>query len=236
MGGNRGVNCSTYLVCSSDLDAGTSTPFHSSNAISRDAGLLLSAYLSSMSQTNTASQSTKTIPPLPILRELLSKGDLKVIELGAGCGIVGITLATFYPQISNILLTDLPEATDILTQNLSPSTLNPHIKSRINHQVLDWASPLPPNVKETGWDLVVVADCTYNPDVVPDLVQTLKRIREGNEDVMVLLAMKVRHDSEMIFFELMDQSGFVIKEKCALPLPVLGGEDEEIEIFVFGLK
>lgn len=149
---------------------------------------------------------------------------------------MGITLATLYPEVSNVLLTDLPEATDILTQNLSPSTLNPRTKSSLDHQVLDWASPLPSNVKETKWDLVVVADCTYNPDVVPDLVQTLKRIGEGNKDVVVLLAMKVRHDSEMIFFELMDEGGFVIKEKCALPLPVLGGEDEEIEIFVFGLK
>jgi predicted nicotinamide N-methyase len=202
----------------------------------RDAGLLLSAYLSSLSQTKTASQSSKTLPQLPILKKALSKGNLKVVELGAGCGIVGITLATLYPQISNTLLTDLPEATDIVTQNLSPSALNSRIKSRINHQVLDWASPLPTNVKETKWDLVVVADCTYNPDVVPDLVQTLKRIGEGNEDVVVLLAMKVRHDSEMVFFGLMDEGGFAIKEKCARPLPVLGEEDEEIEIFVFGLK
>jgi len=165
---------------------------------------------------------------------MLSKKDLKTIELGAGCGIVGITLATFYPQISSVLLTDLPEAADILIQNLTSSTLHHRIRSRIDHQVLDWASPLPSNVKATKWDLVVVADCTYNPDVVPDLVQTLKKIGEGNEDVVVLLAMKVRHDSEMVFFKLMNEAGFVVKEKCALPLPVLGGEDEEIEIFVFG--
>ena len=81
----------------------------------------------------------------------------------------------------------------------------------------------------------MVADCTYNPDVVPDLVQTLKRLGEGNGEMVVLLAMKVRHDSEMVFFELMGEGGFVVAEKCALPLPVLGGEDEEIEVFVFGV-
>lgn len=53
---------------------------------------------------------------------------------------------------------------------------------------------------------------------------------------MVLLAMKVRHESEMVFFELMEEGGFVVREKCSLPLPVLGGEAEEIEVFVFGLS
>lgn len=76
---------------------------------------------------------------------------------------------------------------------------------------------------------MVVADCTYNPDVVPDLVRTLKRLG----DVMVLLAMKVRHESEMVFFELMGKEGFVVREKCRLLLPVLG-EDEVVEVFVFG--
>lgn len=77
----------------------------------------------------------------------------------------------------------------------------------------------------------MVADCTYNPDVVPDLASTLKAV-VGNE-TLVLLAMKVRHDSELIFLDLMAESGFVVDEKFALPLAVLGGEDEEIEIFVF---
>jgi len=95
-----------------------------------------------------------------------------------------------------------------------------------------------------------VADCTYNPDVVPDLVGTLGRLRDSEEmgkgngkgegngmgrgEVKVLLAMKVRHESEMVFFELMEKEGFEILERGRIPLTVLGGEGEEIEIFVFG--
>jgi len=81
-----------------------------------------------------------------------------------------------------------------------------------------------------------VADCTYNPDVVPDLVQTLKRLADRNRDVLVALAMKVRHESEMVFFDLIREAGFVVVEKCKFPLPVLEGEGEEIEIFVFGME
>jgi len=78
-----------------------------------------------------------------------------------------------------------------------------------------------------------VADCTYNPDVVPDLVATLGRVAEGNRDVLVLLAMKVRHESEAVFFEIMGREGWKIGEKAVLGLGVLGGEAEEIEVYVF---
>ena len=92
-----------------------------------------------------------------------------------------------------------------------------------------------------------MADCTYNPDVVPDLVSTLGRLRDGSSDeegegqgngeVLVLLAMKVRHESEMAFFELMRESGWIVKENGKVGLGMVGqdeDEGEEIEIFVFG--
>ena len=170
------------------------------------------------------------MPELPVLKDTLNQKDINILELGAGCGIVGITLSTILrnPQI---LLTDLPEAVEILTNNV---TLLSSRKPK--HQVLDWSEPLPPNVQFTKWDLVVVADCTYNPDVVPDLVATLGRIAAGNSQVLVLLAMKVRHESEMVFFELIDREGWVVREKVILPLLVLGAEAEQIEIYVFGQK
>jgi predicted nicotinamide N-methyase len=178
------------------------------------------------------------LPRLPILEKTLSSPALKILELGAGCGIVGITLLHVLPSPSQILLTDLPEATSILSCNLSRPVLglSPSTASKITHQVLDWSLPLPSNVATTKWDLVFVADCTYNPDVVPDLVQTLGRIADGNPGVRVCVAMKIRHESEMVFFDLMEEKGFVVAEKGIVRLPVLGGEDQEIEIFVFGME
>ena len=82
-----------------------------------------------------------------------------------------------------------------------------------------------------------MADCTYNPDVVPDLVRTLKCLASGNGEngkLLAALAMKVRHPSEMVFFELMRESGFVVREDCKILLPMLGGAVEKIEFFVFG--
>ncbi|KAL2062864.1 hypothetical protein VTL71DRAFT_5936 [Oculimacula yallundae] len=190
-----------------------------------DAGLVLSAYLSVQMKT---AQTSSSLPELPILQGQLSKPDLNVLELGAGCGIVGITLRQLLPNISQMILTDLPEATSILTHNIALCSPVP------SHSVLDWSVPLPSEIASTKWNLVLIADCTYNPDVVPDLVNTLGRLADGNEDLMVLLAMKVRHSSEAVFFALMEEGGWIVKESIKLPLPVLGGEDEEIEIFVFG--
>lgn len=173
---------------------------------------------------------------LPLLQQRLQLPNLKVLELGAGCGIVGLTLASHHSSISKLVMTDLPEAMEILTHNLSllPIT-KPKSKPKVTQQVLDWSLPLPPNVRTTAWDIVLVADCTYNPDVVPDLVRTLRAVVEGNREGLVALAMKVRHESEMVFFRLMEESRFVVRERCKLALPVLGGEGEEVEIHVFGL-
>ncbi|RDL41884.1 uncharacterized protein BP5553_01863 [Venustampulla echinocandica] len=203
-----------------------------------DAGLVLSSYLTSISNPSSECPSlSEKLPKLPALQNALTQNDIHVLELGAGCGVVGITVSHAFPNISQIILTDLPEATEILSHNLSPSILKPLLSqthAKITQQVLDWSSPLPPNIKDTKWQLVVVADCTYNPDVVPDLVNTLRRIAEGNRDLLVLLAMKVRHESEMVFFDLMEKGGFAVREKCILPLPVSGAEvGEEIEIYVF---
>jgi len=203
-----------------------------------DAGLVLSSYIASLPYLSTSPASLDTLPRLPLLGTTLSNPGLNILELGAGCGIVGITLLHTLPKPHTILLTDLLEATSILTQNLTPSILRlPSSKhATISHQVLDWSLPLPSNVSPTKWDLVVVADCTYNPDVVPDLVKTLREVAEGNREAVVLLAMKVRHESEMVFFELMEEKGFVVREKCVLALPVLGREGEVIEVFVFGYR
>ncbi|KAF4634908.1 hypothetical protein G7Y89_g3194 [Cudoniella acicularis] len=145
-------------------------------SIARHIWYATTAYLTLLSPqtaSNSSSASLSPLPDLPALKQTLSKQNLQILELGAGCGVVGITMATSFPNISRTLLTDLPEASSILTQNTSPQVLTHPSSKRVSHQVLDWALPLPRNVAETRWDLVVVADCTYNPDVVPDLVATL---------------------------------------------------------------
>lgn len=207
-----------------------------------DAGVVLSAYLANVVSPSHHNSGRADIPKLPLLNQTLERHSLNVLELGAGCGIVGITLSAHFPNIEQLVLTDLPEASEIIEHNLALPIGDSSLQSEqvflenVSHQVLDWAEPLPVDIARKKWELVVIADCTYNPDVVPDLVTTLERLRdcgEGGGEMKVLLAMKVRHESEMVFFELMKKAGFEILEKGKIAVGVLGAEGEEIEIFVF---
>jgi predicted nicotinamide N-methyase len=193
---------------------------------------VLSAYIGGYCLGNKACH----VPQLSTLHKLLSKQNLQVLELGAGCGVVGITLKMCL-STANVLLTDLPEAEEISRHNILANWALPkkvHGNSaRIQYQNLNWEDPLPEDQRSGDIDLVVVADCTYNPDVVPHLVKTLAEIQQYNKQVMILLALKVRHDSEIVFFDLMAEKHFVITDKLVLPLPLLGEEDEEIEIYLF---
>lgn len=100
------------------------------------------------------------------------------------------------------------------------------------YQNLDWATP-DPVFATAHWDLIVAGDVTYNSDVVPHLVQTISDVSRQNAHAPVLLAMKVRHDSEAVFFDLMQEKKLYIVDQVVIPLPVVGEENQEIEIYLF---
>jgi hypothetical protein len=53
----------------------------------------------------------------------------------------------------------------------------------------------------------------------PALVQTLKRLAIVSPEAVVAIAMKMRHSSEEIFFDLMSAAGFQQTTKLDFPLP-----------------
>lgn len=96
---------------------------------------------------------------LPVKRD-----KLRVLELGTGCGIVGIALAQVFPEV-DVLLTDLPEADEIVDRNLKQVTTAEG--SSLRFEAFDWDDELPVDVQASSGhalDLVLAADCTYNPD------------------------------------------------------------------------
>jgi hypothetical protein len=177
------------------------------------------------------------------LHTRLARNDgFAAIELGSGCGLVGLTLATLYPK-STVFLTDLSEAEELCRRNLElVSTLT----SGVDFHVLDWYDPtIPEAIPQDTADVIVAADCTYNTGSVPALVSTLGRLTENNKDAIILLAHKPRHDSERLFFELMEND-FRVVERCDASLPKTSDwEDEEeddqisarkVNIYIFKRK
>jgi precorrin-6B methylase 2 len=187
----------------------------------RDAGVILSALLEELSFPSS------TPPPgLRLLGDLIKTvPQPSVLELGTGCGIVAITFALSVPD-SRVIATDLEEAAEVASDNLeqAPNT------SYLN---LDWSEPLPLKVAHENFDLILVADCTYNPDVVPYLVSTLAKLITKSPSVLICLAMKVRHASEAVFFDLMKEHGIVQVGKHSERVGNLGDEDESVDIYLF---
>ena len=178
------------------------------------------------------------------LRQLLHperSTPLRVLELGAGCGIVGLALAQMRPD-THVLLTDLPEAMDVLALNTAAARLADG--SCVEQLSLDWDTELPKAVGERRFELVLVSDCTYNADSLPALVKTLGAVVREEREVeekgaVVLVAMKVRHESESVFFELMAGAGFALLEQWSVSLPdrsrnALGRSLDVVEIYAFG--
>ena len=177
--------------------------------------------------------------PRSDLAQLLQRSashDLEVLELGSGCGIVSLQIADLC-STSNVLLTDLPDAMDILNHNIENGR-SVVSRSKLATVVLDWNKPLPERIAEQQFDLVTLADCTYNPDSIPGLVKTLNSVARNSPDALIVVSLKVRHDSEAIFFDLMAGADFVEVEHTAVPLPdqcrnETGQDLEVVEIYVY---
>ena len=160
------------------------------------------------------------------IRKLINasaKNLIKVLELGAGCGIVGIAFAQMFR--CNASLTDLTDATEILETNVKLARVKSG--SSLQAEVLDWSSDshYSLNVKH---DLVVVSDCIYNPDSSIHLVETLQRLAESSPQVLILVGFKRRHDADDVFFDQMRAARFQILETEQIALPHTASEHDTI--------
>ncbi|PYH73806.1 protein N-lysine methyltransferase family protein [Aspergillus vadensis CBS 113365] len=171
---------------------------------------------------------------VPLLQGLLRgerNSPLHVLELGSGCGVVGIALAELLPQCS-VVLTDLPEVEEIVTQNIAVA--KPADSSELEFRTLDWDEELPSDLCGGSIDLVLVSDCTYNADSLPALVSVLSRLVQMSPEAVILVALKRRHESESIFFDLMQSAGLHNLHLDRKQLPSQHGQTDDIELRCYG--
>ncbi|KAK9456918.1 putative methyltransferase-domain-containing protein [Dipodascopsis uninucleata] len=176
-----------------------------------DCGVFLVDHL--VRQSRTTMDFLKSLLPD---RELSNKCPLQIIELGSGCGTVGIALSIIFPT-SKILLTDLESAEDICKRNIA---LN-HSKLRardtsVSFLAFDWKYETnPPHVNDmvfnTTWDIIISCDCTYNVDSFEMLTGVLTMMTTPQSKF--LLVHKERHESEKLIFELLQTRNKMFIEK-----------------------
>ncbi|CZT17978.1 uncharacterized protein RCC_03817 [Ramularia collo-cygni] len=155
---------------------------------------------------------------LPLLEYVLISATyrrLNVIELGCGCGTVGISIAQAIPE-TDVLLTDLAEVTELVKANIA--RMNPAMSSRARFLPLDWLEPLPAKLQTRTNDMIVVSECTYNSDTLEPLVEMLLTLTVKSPKAVIVVCTKTRHESEAVFFDLMRNAGFIEEGSMRLPL------------------
>ncbi|KAF8475360.1 putative methyltransferase-domain-containing protein [Russula ochroleuca] len=237
-----------------------------------DSGIGLSAWLVHLSSVKNVSAVESSIPSeqqpavVPELKErLFGSKECHIIELGAGTGIVSLALAALRSVTSStsqgfhdescILSTDLPSSMELMSYNIrTNAALYPNCAP--TSLPLDWDEELPEtvqNVRERGgFDLVVMADVTYNTSSFPALLQTLasllalsaahhvaddaddgprsqeqERDDRGHNNPLVLLAYKERDPAERQLWDMMARETGVVLE-CVGKQAGAGGLPVEI--------
>jgi hypothetical protein len=214
-----------------------------------DSGIVMVSLLADICLDSTAGGGEK---PLPLFRSILQTQtrSLNILELGCGVGVVGVGLARIMAlrqagEAPHILMTDLPEAEEKALANIARQAESlGDASASLNFEPLDWedgqVGTFGEKAASRAWDLVVICDCTYNTDTLPPLVKTLSALhshsaRHGSAvETEVLVATKRRHSSERAFFDLMAADGWAVREQTVLPLPLLDGEGQAVEVYLFG--
>lgn len=134
------------------------------------------------------------------------------------------------------MLTDLPEVDELVARNIDAA--NCAMSSSLEFVPLDWEQPLPKKVQSRAFDIIVVAECIYNTDSIPPLIDTLSALLERSPKAVIVLSTKVRHQSEELFWELIAKTSLVKKGQLALPLPGAAGTGyadsaTQVDLYVF---
>ncbi|XP_028303008.1 EEF1A lysine methyltransferase 3-like [Gouania willdenowi] len=121
----------------------------------------------------------------------------RVLELGAGTGLLGIMAARLGAEVT---LTDLPLALPQLQANVStnmPSSGWPSVPPSV--LPLSWGED---HMKfSSDWDLVLCADIIYLPETYSQIVETLAHLCSGGALVYLSSRMRKEHSTPRFYEE-----------------------------------
>ncbi|XP_061163828.1 protein N-lysine methyltransferase METTL21A-like [Saccostrea echinata] len=134
-----------------------------------------------------------------VLSEYLEAGNVhlegkRVLELGAGSGLVGIVATLLGAQT---ILTDQEKAIPYLTK-VATDNLPQDLEGRFEVRALDWQGSLE-SYRDT-FDVILGADIIYIEDTFPDLLRTIEHL--SNEDTFVYISCRIRYTRDSNFLKM----------------------------------
>ena len=158
------------------------------------------------------------------VRPLMGEGPLSVLEIGAGCGAVGIALAL---NGDEVLVTDnQPEVLEILRENVERN----EVGSNASVAALDWEKPPSLALASRGWHLIVAADVVYGLPHFTPLLRFLEALAHPRTTLVFAFGNKQRRSREDVQFieQLRERNVFDIE---SYGVPVQGFEGVEVLTF-----
>jgi len=150
----------------------------------------------------------------------------RALELGSGPGILGLAVSAgaLGAAPSSITLTDLAEVVPLLRINVALNAVFGAIggeetdaSSCVRCGALPWGDADAAHALSAAaggsFDVVLVADCVYDPAGYEPLCATLSHLAAANPKVVILLSYRHRNPESHRFFEMLrGPSGFTVAE------------------------
>jgi predicted nicotinamide N-methyase len=116
----------------------------------------------------------------------------RILELGAGLGLVGIAMAKLLPN-ARIVLTDKHERLKLLQYNVHANESSAQVEG------LDWDANNP-DIEGQQWDAVLISDCIWEPSLHDSLLHALEKV--VNSSSTLIMAYEQRDNTiEQQFFD-----------------------------------
>ncbi|KAG4417441.1 hypothetical protein IFR04_009394 [Cadophora malorum] len=133
--------------------------------------------------------------------------DARILELGAGGGLVGLGVAIGCKLDHTLYITDQENMMELMHKNI---VLN-GLESRVKELVLNWGDSLPEEVITEKPNLILAADCVYFEPAFPLLLTTLEDLLELCKEAVIYFCFKKRRRADMQFMK-NARKKFVVEE------------------------
>ncbi|CAF1386076.1 unnamed protein product [Adineta steineri] len=120
----------------------------------------------------------------------------RIIELGAGSGLLGLTLLKYSDKILSYTFTDYsPMILNLLRQNALLNFSEYQIDEKMKIEELDWNQYSIENNHHNCFDCILAADVVYDPSVIENLVKTIRILLQKNQQCTAYIANAIRNES-----------------------------------------